>query len=64
MSQAKSSKLSSVAKSNSFGDTSSILKDNDAKSIHDENIQLLSGMDETEILAERQQLLDTISEDF
>lgn len=49
---------------NKFGDESSIIKDNDAKSIHDENVQLLSGMDETEILAERQQLLDTIGECF
>lgn len=46
----------------SFGDTSSILMD--AKSIHEENVQLLNAMDETEILAERQQLLDTIGKDF
>lgn len=64
MSHSKSSSASPVAKVNAtnFGDQSSIVKDDEAKSIHDENVQLLTGMDEAEILAERQQLLDTIGE--
>lgn len=43
-----------------FGDESSILRDTDAKTIHEENVQLLSGMNVADILAERQELLDTI----
>lgn len=60
MSHAKRSNSSSVTEVNrkSFGVSSSILMD--VKSIHEENVQLLSAMNETEILAERQQLLDTI----
>lgn len=47
-----------------FGDASSILKENDAQSIHDENVRLLSGLDETEIRMEREQLLNSIGEHF
>lgn len=66
MTHAKSATASSVNKvnPNHFGDESSIVKDNEAKSIHDENVQLLSGMNEAEILAERQELLETIGELF
>lgn len=66
MSHSKSSAAPTVTKVNHshFGDESSIVKANDARSIHDENIQLLSGMDEADILAERQQLLDTLGEMF
>lgn len=66
MSHAKASNSSSITKMNCnpFGETSSIFKENYAESIHEENVQLLSGMDESEILAERQQLLETIGENF
>lgn len=64
MSHSKSSNVSPVTKvlPSTFGDESSIVTDNEAKSIHDENVQLLSGMDEAEILAERQQLMESIGE--
>lgn len=66
MTHSKCSTASSINKVNRshFGDESAFVKDNEAKSIHDENVQLLSGMNETEILAERQELLETIGEVF
>ncbi|KAG4070611.1 hypothetical protein HA402_013531 [Bradysia odoriphaga] len=47
-----------------FGDVSSMVTESDAKAIHDENVQLLSGMNEADILAERKELLDTIDPDL
>lgn len=47
-----------------FGAESFIVKESEAKSIHEENVKLLSGMDETEIMAERQQLIETMGEIF
>ncbi len=66
MSHSKSPNAAPVTKVNPhiFGDESAIVRTNDAKSIHDDNVQLLSGMDEAEILSERQQLMDTIGEIF
>ncbi|KAJ6635703.1 RNA polymerase II-associated protein 1 [Pseudolycoriella hygida] len=46
--------------SNSFANESCMVKTADAESIHKENIQLLNGMDEAEILAERQKLMASL----